>query len=79
VEVTNKELERILTKTIASHKRNWETRLPKVVWPYNTTWMSTIGFSPYELVFGKKPLLLIEFEIQNLRTTLEIGLDVTEA
>ena len=79
MEVTNKELERILTKTTASHKRDWATRLLEVFWAYNTTWKSIIGFSPYELVFGKKPLLPIEFEIQTLRITLEIGLDVAEA
>jgi len=79
VEVTNRELEKILTKIIASHKRDWATRLLEVVWAYNTTWKSTTCFSPYELVFGKKHLLPIEFEIQTLRIALEIGMVVTEA
>jgi len=30
-------------------------------------------------VFGKKPIFLIEFEIQKLRTTHKVGLDLTEA
>lgn len=79
MEVTNKELERILTKIIALHKRDLATRLPEVVWACNITWKSTTSFSPYELVFEKKPLLPIEFEIQTLRIALEIGLDVTKA
>jgi len=30
-------------------------------------------------VFGKQPIFPIEFEIQTLRTTQEVGLDLTEA
>lgn len=72
VEVTNRELENILTKIVTSHRRDWVSRLLEAVWAYNTMRKSTIGFTPYELVFGKKPLLPIEFELQTLRTTLEV-------
>lgn len=37
VEVTNREIEFILTKIVAIHKKDWANRLPKVVWPYRTT------------------------------------------
>lgn len=30
-------------------------------------------------MFGKQPIFPIEFEIQTLRTTQEVGLDLTEA
>lgn len=76
VEVTNRELENILTKIVSSGRKCWAKKLPKVVWAYNTTWKSTTSFSPYELVFGKKPLVPIEFEPQTLRTTMELGLDL---
>jgi len=33
----------------------------------------------YQLVFDKKPIFPIEFEIETLRTTQEFGLDLTEA
>jgi hypothetical protein len=49
------------------------------VWAYNTTWKTTIGFSPYELVYVKVVMLPVEFEIKTLRTTLELGLDISEA
>jgi hypothetical protein len=79
VEMTNKELENIITKTIKKHRRDWENRLTKVVWAYNTTWKTTTMFTPYDLVYGKKVMLPIEFEIQTLRTTLQLGLELSEA
>eukprot|EP00253_Pinus_taeda_P004653 PITA_04653 len=79
VESSNKVIESILTKTIASRRRDWAARLPEALWAYRTTWRSTTGYSPYQLVFGKQPIFPIEFEIQMLRTAQEVGLDLSEA
>ena len=68
-----------MTKTVASHRRDWASRLPKALWAYRTMWRNTTGYSPYQLVFGKEPIFPIDFEIQKLRTTQEIGLDLNEA
>jgi transposase InsO family protein len=61
VESTDKVLEAILTKTIHLHHKDWADRLPEDLWAYRTTWRNTTGHTPYELVFGKKILLPIEF------------------
>lgn len=74
VEVTNREHENILTKIVSSRRKYWARKLPKFIWAYNTTWKSTTSFSPYELVFGNKPLLPIEFELPTLRIAMELGL-----
>ena len=37
VEVTNREIEAIMTKIVAIHRKDWENRLPKVVWAYRKT------------------------------------------
>eukprot|EP00253_Pinus_taeda_P012303 PITA_12303 len=79
VESSNKVIESILTKTLASHRRDWAARLPEALWAYRTTWRSTTGYSPYQLVFGKQSIFPIEFEIQTLRTAQEVGLDLSEA
>eukprot|EP00253_Pinus_taeda_P031166 PITA_31166 len=79
VESNNKIIEAILTKTITSHRRDWAARLPEALWAYRTTWRSTTGYSPYQLVFGKQPIFPIEFEIQTLRIAQEVGLDLTKA
>eukprot|EP00253_Pinus_taeda_P026561 PITA_26561 len=60
-------------------RRDWAARLPEALWAYRTTWISTTGYSPYQLVFGKQPIFPIEFEIQMLRTAQEVGLDLSEA
>eukprot|EP00253_Pinus_taeda_P010249 PITA_10249 len=79
VESSNKIIETILTKIVVSHRRDWATKLLEALWAYRTTWKSTTGHSPYQLMFGKQPIFPIEFEIQTLRTAQEVGLDLTEA
>jgi hypothetical protein len=58
-------------------RRDWANKLVEVVSAYNTTWKITIGFTPYELVYGKFVLFPIEFEIKTLLTTLKLGLDLS--
>jgi len=79
VENTNKVLENILTTTMENHRWDWAEKLPKALWAYRTTWWNLIGFSPFELVYGKSPLFLMEVEISTLRIALEVGLDLSEA
>jgi hypothetical protein len=76
VESTNKVIEGILTKIMASHRRDWAEHLSKSLWAYRITWRNTIGFSPFELVYGKSLVFPIEFEIKTLRTTLEVNIDL---
>lgn len=79
VESTNKVLENILIKTIANHHQNWVEKLPEALWAYRTTWQNTTRFSPYKLVCGKFPLFPMEFVVKTLKTTLEVGRDLTAA
>ena len=44
---------------------------------YNTTWKTTAGSTPYDLVYGKKALLSIEFEYNTIRMAAQLDLDVT--
>ena len=79
VESTNKILEAIMTKTIKKHIRDWLDKLLEALWAYRTTWKDTIGFSPYEMVYGKQVLLPIEFQISTYRLVVELGMDLNEA
>lgn len=72
-------LENILTNVVANHRQNWAKKLPEALLAYRITWWNTIGFSPYELVYGKPPLFPVEFKIKILRRALEAGLDLSEA
>jgi len=79
VEVTNRALESILTKVVSSDRKDWVERLVEATWAYNTTWKTTTGFTPYELVYGKKALLSIDFEYNTLRMATQIDLDLCHA
>jgi transposase InsO family protein len=79
VESTNKVIEVILTKTVREHCRDWSDKLHEALWAYQTTWRNTIGFSPYDLVYGKNLVFPIEFKIKTLRTASAVNLDLTMA
>eukprot|EP00253_Pinus_taeda_P029892 PITA_29892 len=79
VEVTNRALEGILTKVVSSSRKDWADRLVEATWAYNTTWKTTTSFTPYELVYGKKALLSIEFEYNTLRVAAQLDLDLSHA
>ena len=65
VESTNKVLEGILTKTIHLHNKDWADRLPEDLWAYRITWRNTTGHTPYELVYGKQVLYLLNFKLKH--------------
>jgi len=62
-----------------TNRWDWDARLPEALWDYRITWKNTIGYSPYQLVFGKEPIFPIEFEIKTLQTAQEVRLDIMEA
>ena len=79
MEVTNKALEGILTKVVSGNRKDWAETLVEATWAYNTTWKTTTRFTPYELVYGKKALLSIEFEYNTLRMEAQLDLDLSHA
>ena len=79
VEVTNIALEGILTKVVSNNKKDLADKLVEATWAYNTTWKTTTGFTPYELVYEKKALLSIEFEFNTLRMVAQLDLDLSHA
>ena len=75
----DQKLEIILTKVVRSSRKDWADILVEATYAYNTTWKKTTCFTPYDLVYGKKDLLSIEFEYDNLRMASQLDLDVTRA
>lgn len=52
-EVSNREIKRILEKTISSSKRDWSSKLYEVFRAYQTTFKSPIGLILFQMVYGK--------------------------
>eukprot|EP00253_Pinus_taeda_P014756 PITA_14756 len=70
---------KIKHRTSTPNRKDWVDLLVEATWAYNTTWKTTTGFTPYELVYGKKALLSIEFEYNTLRVAAQLDLDLSHA
>ena len=58
-----KSLSNILTKHLANLGQMWPKYLPLATFVYNTFNIPDLGnYSPYELVFGRKPKLILSLE-----------------
>ena len=56
-ESTNKNLIRILKKTVIKYQRSWHIALPIALWEDSVTPNNSLGVSPYTLVYGKEAIL----------------------
>ena len=55
-ESTNKNLIRILKKTIIENQRGWNIDIPNSLWADRVTPKNSLGVSPYTLVYGKEAI-----------------------
>nr|GEV17243.1 hypothetical protein [Tanacetum cinerariifolium] len=62
VEVTNRGLKRILERTVVENRALWSDKLEDALWAFRTTYKTTIGYTPYRLVYGKACHLPLELE-----------------
>nr|GFA77869.1 retrovirus-related Pol polyprotein from transposon 17.6 [Tanacetum cinerariifolium] len=62
VEVTNRGLKRILERTVGENHASWSDKLEDALWAFRTTFKTSIGCTPYRLVYEKTCHLPLELE-----------------
>ena len=67
VERMNQTLHRMIGKLPAERKENWAEHLDEIVHAYNCTRSAVTGFSPYYLMFGRRPRLPVDYLFPTLR------------
>ena len=79
VELTNRELKKILEKTVQVSRKDWSSKLDDALWAYRTAYKIPIGMSPYRMVFGKTCHLPVELEHRSYWATRFLNFDLQKA
>ena len=58
--------------------RQWHEKLPFALIGYRMTFRTSVGATPYLLVYGTEPVIPAEVEIPSLRTIVEAEIEDTE-
>ena len=78
-ESTNKILSGILTKRCEVKRTDWESKLHAALWAYRTTYKTSSGQTPFQLVHGLEAVVPAEFVIPSLRIAIHKRLGDVES
>jgi hypothetical protein len=79
VEISNKEIKRILEKTVNPTRKDWSLQLNDALWAYQIAFKTPIGMPPYQLVYGKVCHLPIELEHRAYWAIKQLNFNITKA
>ncbi|MCO5607624.1 hypothetical protein L7F22_061821 [Adiantum nelumboides] len=67
VEKVNGLICKIITKQVRLHPKEWDKHLDVALWAYRSSFKTSLGYTPFHLVYGQEALLPIEVELASLR------------
>ena len=76
VERFNRTLKSMLRRVLAGEKRNWDRMLPYVLFAYREVPQATLGFSPFELLYGRDVRGPLDVLREEWITSSEAELDI---
>ncbi|MCO5598133.1 hypothetical protein L7F22_052225 [Adiantum nelumboides] len=71
-ESTNKILVTVLTKIVSESRADWDQKLHSALWAYRVAYKTSIGTTPFNMVYGIQAILPLEFLIPTLRVAKEL-------
>ncbi|KAJ9544063.1 hypothetical protein OSB04_023770 [Centaurea solstitialis] len=74
-ENTNRALKRILEKTVDNNPKIWSQKLEDALWAHRTAYKTSIGSTPYRMLYGKACHLPFEFKYKALWALKKVHLD----
>ncbi|XP_075095149.1 uncharacterized protein LOC107771988 [Nicotiana tabacum] len=77
--VSNREIKKILEKTLSVNMKDWAAKLDNALWVYRTEYKTPIGASPYKNVYGKACYIPIELEQKAYWAIKELNMDFEAA
>ena len=76
LEVSNKEIKRILEKVVNPTRKYWSFRLHDSLQAYRTTYKTLLGMSPYKIIYGKACYLPLELEHKEYWALKQLNMDM---
>ena len=61
-------LQHMIGKLDPEKRKKWPTHIGSIIIAYNSTWLLVTGYSPYYLMFGRRPWLPIDLLFPTHRT-----------
>nr|GEZ45894.1 reverse transcriptase domain-containing protein [Tanacetum cinerariifolium] len=58
----NDQLSRVMAKTVGENRASWSDKLEDALWAFRTAFKTSVGCTPYRLVYGKACYLSLELE-----------------
>jgi hypothetical protein len=77
VEAANKNVKKVIQKMVVTYK-DWHEMLPFALHAYRTAVRTSIGATPYMLVYGMEAVMPLEVEIPLLRVLVDSELEEVE-